>query len=60
MKIKKACAIFTEIESDEFGDLEKLYAIKEVLNMETHNGISKEEILDAFKWIFNLAVELSE
>lgn len=50
MNIGKACAIFKQIELDKYTDTEKLIAIDCVLNMVTHNGVTKDEILKAFKW----------
>lgn len=54
MNIGKACAIFEQIESDKYTEQDKLQAIKEVIAMPTHNGITKDEILKAFRWLFNL------
>ena len=45
MNIGKACGIFKQIESDKYTDIEKTIAIDSVLNMETHNGVTKDEIL---------------
>lgn len=53
MNIGKACGIFKQIESDKYTDIEKTIAIDSVLNMETHNGVTKDEILRAFKWFLN-------
>lgn len=53
MNIGKACAIFEQIESDKYTEQDKLQAIKEVIAMPTHNGITKDEILKAFRWLFN-------
>lgn len=52
MNIGKAVAIFENIDSPEFSDEEKAEAIWLVLNMPTHNSISKDNILKAFKWLF--------
>lgn len=57
MNIGKACAIFEQLESDKYSENEKLTAIKEVLDMPTHNGITKDKILGAFRWLYELAVE---
>lgn len=58
MNIGKACAVFEQIESDKYSDDEKLRAIWAVLDMPTHNGITKNEILTAFRWLFNYAAEI--
>lgn len=52
MNIGKAVAIFENIDSPEFSDEEKAEAIWLVLNMPTHNSITKDNILKAFKWLF--------
>lgn len=57
MNIGKACGIFEQLESDKYSENEKLTAIKEVLDMPTHNGITKDKILSAFRWLFERAVE---
>ena len=60
MNIGKACAIFKQIESDKYTDIEKLIAIDSVLNMETHNGVTKDEILRAFKWFLESEVPVTQ
>lgn len=57
MNSGKAYAIFKHIESDQWMENEKLVAIKTVLDMPTHNGITKDEFLRALKWFYDLAVE---
>ena len=60
MSIGKACAIFEQIDSKEYTEDEKLQAIEDVLfEMVTYNGITKDKILDAFKWFFKWCVEES-
>lgn len=46
MGIGKACAIFMNIQSNKYNELEKGLAIRMVLDMPTHNGITKAQILD--------------
>jgi len=53
MNIGKATSIFKNITSEEFTVTEKLQAIRKVLNMPTHNGISKEQILNALDWLLD-------
>ena len=57
MNVGKACAVFEQIESERYTDEEKLLAIREVIEMPTHNGITKGTILNAFKWLWNYAIE---
>ena len=59
MNIGIACAIFEQIDSDKYTADEKLIAIHEVLQMPTHNGITKSEIIKAFRWFFELAAEVN-
>lgn len=56
MNIGKANAIFENIESDRYTEEEKLIAIKMVLNMPTHNGIKKDTILNAFRWLYSCTI----
>lgn len=60
MKISKACAIFENIDSPDFTDLEKGKAIYEVLKMPTHNSITKGKMLSVIKWLFNMVFEWEE
>ena len=46
MKTSKACAIFENIDSSDFTELEKGEAIYEVLKMPTHNSITKDSALN--------------
>lgn len=59
MNIGKACAVFEQINSEKYEEQEKLNAIKQVIEMPTHNSISKAEIINAFRWFFNWAAEES-
>ena len=59
MNIGKSCGVFEQINTDKYTEQEKLSAIKQVIEMPTHNGITKDCILNAFKWFFNWAVEKS-
>lgn len=58
MNIGKACAVFNQIESDKYSDDEKLRAIWAVLDMPTHNAITKDKIIAAFRWLFEYAIEI--
>lgn len=58
MNIGRACGIFMNIDSEDFTEDEKLVAIRDVLKeMVTYNGITKDNILKAFRWFFDWAVE---
>lgn len=60
MKITKAVSIFTHIDSPDYTDEEKALAIHIVLEMPTHNGITKDQILNVTKWLWNLEWEAKE
>ena len=55
----KACAVFKQIKSDKYSEDEKLRAIWTVLDMPTHNSITKDTILEAFRWLFDYAIEIA-
>ena len=59
MNIGKACAIFEQINSNRFTDAEKLEARREVGEMPTHNGITKDKMLAVLRW-FSKNVVLEE
>ena len=47
----KAMAIFKNIHDDEIDPEDKLTSISEILDMETHNSITKQELLGVLKWL---------
>lgn len=51
MTIGTAKWIFENIEDEKYSDTEKMEAIKLVVNMGTHNSTTKNELLEAIKWI---------
>lgn len=53
MGMGKACAIFMNIQSNKYNKFEKVLAIRRVLDMETHNGITKDNILEVLDWLWN-------
>lgn len=52
MELSRAIYIFLNIESDDYTAEEKGLAIKMVMEMPTHNGINKKQILKALEWLF--------
>lgn len=52
MDIGTAVAIFLQIESDQYSVREKAIAIRRVLDMPTHNGIKKDDLLRALSWLW--------
>ena len=49
----RAWAIFKKIDSDEYTDEEKGFAIRMVMDMETINSITKEDMRKVTKWLWN-------
>ena len=60
MNIGKACAIFAQINSDKYTEDEKAIAIYDVLQMPTHNGITKDQILAVAKYLFEKIYEVED
>lgn len=60
INLGKANAIFKQITSDNYSEDEKLRSILTVLDMQTHNGITKDTILKAFRWLFDYAIEVGQ
>ena len=58
MKIGQAYKILDNIDSDEYTVDEKALAIRIVLDMATHNGVSKAVLLKALNWLWNEHYEL--
>lgn len=52
MNIGEACRIFRNIEDESIPNMKKIRAVHEVVNMDTHNGIKKAEMLRVLKWAF--------
>ena len=53
MKIGQALAIFMYIENGEYTISEKCEAIRKVLEMPTHNGVTKEMMMKVIKWLYD-------
>ena len=51
MNIGKATAIFKDIHNEETEVEDKLTAIQDVSGWETHNGITKKEIMEVIRWL---------
>ena len=57
MQIGEAVAIFNLIETEHRSVEDKGEAIKRVLDMETHNGITKESCFKVIRWLWNMVFE---
>jgi hypothetical protein len=53
MNIGEACVIFHDIDSDKYTVEQKGLAIKIILDMETHNSVTKAMLMKALKWLWN-------
>ena len=60
MKHGKAMAIVKNINSAEYTDTEKAEAIYLVMNMATHMSITKDELINAIKWLWHYSWEYQE
>lgn len=58
MKFGQAYKILDNIDSDEYTVDEKALAIKKILDMATHNGVTKAVLLRALNWLWNEHYEL--
>ena len=60
MNIGTACAIFLQINSEKYTVEEKGAAILRVLEMPTHNGITKSAMLEVIKFLLYLAFDVKQ
>lgn len=58
MKFGQAYKILENIDSEVYTVDEKAMAIKVILDMETHNGVTKAVLLKAMNWLWNEHYEL--
>lgn len=58
MKVGRAIVIFTNIKKETCSEMEKVQAIKRVLEMPTHNGITKSEMVEVIDWLLHQAYEI--
>lgn len=56
----KAMAIFRQIESDLYSDNEKREAIYQVMNMPTHNSVTKAMCFAAIRYLFELTFDVDK
>lgn len=54
MNIGTATAIFSRINDSDISYKDKITAIGEVVNMPTHNGITKAQMLEVLRWLWNV------
>ena len=58
--IGRQVVIFNNIESDKFSDEEKALAIYDVMNMPTHNHVTKQAAFKALSWLWHKTFEIEE
>lgn len=59
MNIGRARAIFDNIENATESIEEKYWAIRMVLDLETHNSVTKASMLKVMNWMWNQSCELA-
>ena len=57
MNVGLACAIFKDIMRPGLTDEERGMAIKTVMEMETHNSITKQDMLEVIRYLWNMVFE---
>ena len=58
MNYGKAMAIFIQIDSDKYSDIEKALAIFKVMNAPTHMAVKKDDMLNVIRWLWNNLYEI--
>ena len=53
MNIGIAIAIFKDINNSEYSEFDKALAIYMVMDMETHNSVTKASMLEVIKWLWD-------
>ena len=56
----KAYHIFSDNENPEVSDEEKGAAILKIINMETHNSVTKASMLKVIRWLLELSFEVPD
>lgn len=60
MNLGTACVIFQNIDAPDISDEEKAAAIFKVINMETHNSVTKASMLKVLRWLLEFSFEIKE
>lgn len=58
MNFGQAYKILDNIDSEEYTENEKAMSIRVILDMETHNGVTKPVLFKAMNWLWNEHYEL--
>lgn len=60
MTMGDAFIIFQNINADTITDEEKALAIKKIIDMETHMGVSKKMMLEVIRWLLDQVFDFYE
>jgi hypothetical protein len=60
MKRAEAYEIFYNLDSVKYDDQQKGTAIYEIINMATHNSITKDDLLCACRYLLSLSFDIPE
>lgn len=60
MTLGDAYIIFQNIDSPTISTEEKAAAIHKIINMETHNGVTKAMMLKVIRWLLELSFDIQE
>lgn len=60
MNTGTAWAIFQNIDNPEISTEEKAAAIFKIINMETHNSVTKASMLKVIRWLLELSFDIQE
>lgn len=60
MSMGTACVIFQNIDNPDISTEEKAAAIFKIINMETHNSVTKASMLKALRWLLELSFDIEE
>lgn len=60
MSMGTAYVIFQNIDNPDISTEEKAAAIFKIINMETHNSVTKASMLKALRWLLELSFDIEE
>ena len=56
----QAYLIFKDLKNEKYTIEEKGWAMHQILSMETHNSITKQDLLDALMWLWHQHFEIKD
>jgi len=60
MSLRTSCAIFENINNESISEEDKAYAIRDVMEMATHDSIQKTSMIEVIKYLWNKHYEIGE